>query len=170
MGTYLYIGSVDIRIKKERLPELLAGLVAKLRDPDAGEMLAPDAEAPADLAAAFEFWRFSPEFDDAGDLTGLDFNGEKQGDDEDYLMQVLSRFAEDGGEVYASNSEDSHWVWRFQGGEMRVYYGELVYGHECFTCNEAKGKKQYTICEGCMELPEKIFRAKLFAKKIKRGS
>lgn len=169
MGTYLYLGAVDIKIPKERLPELLAGMIVKLKDPDTG-MLDEESELPADLEAAFGFWRFSPEFDDEGNLTGLDFNGEKQSDDEDKLMLALAPFVEDGGEIYASNSEDYHWVWRFKGGKLQVYDGYLVYGNECFTCgNEAKGK-QYVICGGCMDLPAETFRAKLFAQKVKHGA
>ena len=166
MGTSLYLGSVDIRIPKDKFPELLEALRRCESTPAWGDH--PPAEALT-LDKAFEEWRFTPVYEDeTGDLTDLEWHGEKQGD-EDELWKLMAPFVNDGGTIGFTSSDDYDWQVRFKDGHAECWDRRNIYGYECNGCGEAKGK-QVILCEGCLTLPNETLRAKLFARKILGGA
>lgn len=71
-------------------------------------------------------WRWSPELDDEENIIGLQFEGEKLGDD--FLMfQVLAPFVEEGSFIEMQGEDGWFWLWKFKNGACVELTGEIKY-------------------------------------------
>lgn len=68
-----------------------------------------------DLAAALDAWRWTAEVDDeTGDVTAINFRGEKLGDDH-VLWNAIAPFVEPDCYIQMGGEDGSAWRWTFNG-------------------------------------------------------
>jgi hypothetical protein len=87
-----------------------------------------------DLVAVLEEWRYEAELDDeTGDIVGLQFSGEKLGD-EFQLFQVIAPFVEAGSYLEISGEDGTVWRWVFNGTTCEEKYADMSFeDKETFT-------------------------------------
>lgn len=66
---------------------------------------------------AFQAWRWDPEFDIEGNICGLEFEGEKLGDDEQFF-QTIAPWVRDGSFIEMEGEDGTIWRWTFDDGKM----------------------------------------------------
>jgi len=74
-----------------------------------------DFRAAKTLDAQLMTWRWEAEA--TGDIVGLDFRGEKLGDDE-VLLKALAPFVESGSFIQMSGEDGHSWRWCFDDGKL----------------------------------------------------
>lgn len=67
------------------------------------------------LEEVFEEWRYPVETNDFGDITGIDFYGEKIGDEVE-LFRVIAPFVESGSYLEMHGEDGAFWRWVFKNG------------------------------------------------------
>jgi hypothetical protein len=77
------------------------------------------------LEEALKAWRWAPRIDE-GDIVGLEFKGEKLGDDFT-LFQAIAPFVEDGSFIEMRGEDGAMWKWSFNYTYCRELAGHTVY-------------------------------------------
>jgi len=70
------------------------------------------------LEEAMTEWRYAPETDAEGNITGVNFDGEKIGQ-EDVLFKLIAPFVEDGSFIEMEGEDGCMWRWVFKGGLVK---------------------------------------------------
>ena len=78
------------------------------------------------LQEMFEAWRWFSDEDDDGNITSLEFTGEKLGDDE-YLFEAIASFVREGCYIQFAGENGKIWRWYFTGGKVQAQVGDVVY-------------------------------------------
>jgi len=78
------------------------------------------------LAAALEAWRWDVEMDGDYNIVGINFGGEKLGDDE-ILFRTVAPFVESGSYIEMRGEDGCLWRWRFDDGGFRTQDSKLVW-------------------------------------------
>ncbi len=75
-------------------------------------------------------WRWNPTTDpETGDITKLEFTGEKMGDDK-LLFTALAPFVEPGGEILFRGEDGDAWKYKFDGKNMKEVTARLQWEDE----------------------------------------
>jgi hypothetical protein len=78
------------------------------------------------LQDAFNEWRWTVYLDDAGDIGGINFDGEKSG--QDYkLFECIAPFVKDGGFICMRGEDEAQWQWVFNKGKCEEVEGITRY-------------------------------------------
>ncbi len=75
------------------------------------------------LGEALEEIRYSPIFNDNGDIINVEFNGEKYGDEEIFFA-ALAPFVEKDSYISFEGEDGCKWTWYFNGKEVRKNHGK----------------------------------------------
>ena len=86
-----------------------------------------DADGFKDMKEAITSWRYSGDFDDAGNFMIEYFDGEKWGGDEDCLYRAIAPFVNDGGTIECLGEEGERWRYLFAEGKMTEQTGRTVW-------------------------------------------
>lgn len=70
-----------------------------------------------DLKEAFRAWRWIVDVTKNGDIDGIEFNGEKLGDDE-FLFSTIAPYVEDGSYIQMRGEDGSRWRWYWINGNL----------------------------------------------------
>jgi hypothetical protein len=94
-----------------------------VRELGTGGWVDEDFRQRATLERTLECWRWLLNSNDQGDIVGLDFEGQKLGDDEQ-LFRVLAPFVRPGSYIEVLGEEGYRWRWTFVEGEAGTVYLE----------------------------------------------
>jgi hypothetical protein len=78
------------------------------------------------FATAMRAWRWDVDEDDAGNILGIHFEGEKIGD-ENLLFEAIAPFVNSGCFIEMCGEDDYHWRWKFDNGGVREVPGHVVF-------------------------------------------
>lgn len=78
------------------------------------------------LEQMFKEWRWHPFTDQEGNITELEFTGEKYGDDE-ILFKTLAPFIEDNSQINFRGEDGDKWQYRFNNKQMKKFQGRVSY-------------------------------------------
>jgi len=70
------------------------------------------------IKEAMEAWRWSPDFDEAGDIIGITFKGEKLGDDKTFF-EAIAPYVEAGSYIQMQGEDGEMWRWVFDGKTVK---------------------------------------------------
>lgn len=138
MGYCIQITGCDLRVPKERLPDLLAALKEEWEPDEEGAVpsmrwVSSEAiQAATTLRQVLDEWRWEPYYDTNGDLVELIFQGEKLGDDAN-LMATIAPFADHGGYIEVRGEDDCMWRWVFWRGQLREEFPKVIWEYETMT-------------------------------------
>lgn len=111
-------------IRKENLPATLQAIkelhgkeTVKLGPKHHFRYANPDFYKAETIDKIFKDWRWTPSFNEEGDLDDLQFRGEKLGDEE-ILFKQIAPFVEHGCDIEMTGDNDARWVWAFENGEF----------------------------------------------------
>jgi hypothetical protein len=76
------------------------------------------------LHGALMKWRWEPNYCNDENIVGLDFLGEKLGDD-DVLFATISPFVKDNSEICMASDQGVVWRWLFRGGVAVMQQGTI---------------------------------------------
>ena len=80
-----------------------------------------DAE---NLMDAMEAWRWEVEIDEKGNISGVEFMGEKLGDDK-VLFDAIAPFVKDGSYIEMQGGDGEMWRWVFKDGKCEEIYPKI---------------------------------------------
>ena len=80
----------------------------------------------ASLAELLNAWRWEAEVAPDGDISGLEFQGEKHGD-EDMLFAALAPYVEADSYIEMIGEDDKLWRWHFDGSHVYKLLGVAVF-------------------------------------------
>jgi hypothetical protein len=80
-----------------------------------------------DLHSALMAWRWATDTDELGNITSLDFIGEKLGDEE-VLFEAIAPFVQDGSYIQMAGDDGRIWRWLFQSGKLFSQEGSISFG------------------------------------------
>ena len=83
--------------------------------------------------APYEF-----EFDDDGNITGIEHIGHNLGDDLE-MFQSIAPFVAEGSFLDMSGEDAERWKWIFKDGKCQEIRPKLIWGKECYV-NQKKGE------------------------------
>lgn len=79
-----------------------------------------DFQMSKTIEGVLEAWRWEPEVDEkTGDVIGLEFHGEKLGDDE-VLWKAIAPFVESGSFIEMHGEDGGQWTWNFVDGKLKA--------------------------------------------------
>jgi hypothetical protein len=77
-----------------------------------------DLQAALSLEEMLTWWRWQPSISANGDITKVQFNGEKAGDDE-YLWKAIAPFVEPDSFIEMQGEDGAMWRWKFDGESVQ---------------------------------------------------
>ena len=75
---------------------------------------------------ALDAWRWTAEFDEHGDISGIDFDGEKLGD-ESVLFNAIAPFVVEGSYIQMGGEDQYSWRWVFVDNRCVEIPGKTTY-------------------------------------------
>ena len=128
MGYYIEQRSdMEFKIKKEFIAGCLKALKEMAeRDNNFSWVQNVVVRGADTITQAFHEWRWNVQFNEAGDISALYFEGEKLGD-EDSLFQTIAPFVEAGSYIEISGEEGSIWRYCFDGTDCTESYPEIIW-------------------------------------------
>jgi hypothetical protein len=129
MGYNISLEEAGFRISADNVPKALEALKA-MPDKKYSWMNDNSWQGLDSFGAIMEEWRYPVEFDkDSGDVTGIDFEGEKIGD-EVALFEALAPFVEKGSYIHMSGEDNAQWRWEFDGESLNENEARIVWDEE----------------------------------------
>jgi hypothetical protein len=86
-------------------------------------------EGSAGRAEAAAAWRWYLEEDSKGNVVGIQFNGEKLGDD-NILFEALGPFVQKGSFIQMQGEDGTMWRWTFNGTDMREVTATVSWSYD----------------------------------------
>jgi hypothetical protein len=144
MGYYMSLSDQNFCIKQENFDAALAAIKAMYDDPDAkmsgstwqqgketerffGWVSTEEVMKAETLDDALMAWRWPrAEWVDTEDITALEFEGQKFGDDYE-LMKAIAPFVEDDSYLHMVGEDGEHWRWYFLGGKCVEQQGVITW-------------------------------------------
>jgi hypothetical protein len=83
-----------------------------------------DVDGWANLANAMEEIRWTPTLDDDYNIVGVEFQGEKMGDDMAFFS-AIAEFVEDGSFIQMRGEDGGQWRWKFSGGKCEEEHANV---------------------------------------------
>ena len=125
MGYYMTQGDTKFAINKTKISDVLAAIKSI---PDEGYGWVDGSYVSAEnIDDAFDDWRWAPHYSENGNINGLDFIGQKSGDDL-VLFTAIAPFVEDGSYIVMTGEDGFVWRWLFKGGKITEQAGSMVFG------------------------------------------
>jgi hypothetical protein len=81
----------------------------------------------ATLEEVFDDWRYPVKTDEAGNIVGIYFNGEKLGD-ELVFFKSIAPYVREGSYLNMSGEDGERWQWFFDGTTCEEKAGTVIYG------------------------------------------
>jgi hypothetical protein len=133
MGYYMYQLDTDFFSDKKYWPEMLKA-IQKLHSAEtikdsSGKHFAWVNQLFYEIGSLekiLEEWRWTPEFDNIGNIIGLEFNGEKLGD-EIILFKAIAPYVKSGSYITMRGEDEEYWRWEFVDGELIEKAGHITY-------------------------------------------
>ncbi len=85
-----------------------------------------DFLAAKTISEIFDAWRWSIDTNYNGDISGINFIGEKLGDD-NIFFQAIAPYVEEGSYIQMFNDSGKTWRWCFENGKMLEKYAKLAF-------------------------------------------
>jgi hypothetical protein len=140
MGYYIYQHETEFHIKKENFEKALAAIykIAEEEIESAKKSKYPDQNPQfgwtscktllecKTLADALIEWGWEPICDDSGDISDIQFSGEKLGEEE-VLFKTLAPFVEKDSFIVIEGSDSKWWKWLFDGKTLIEKPGKVVF-------------------------------------------
>jgi hypothetical protein len=134
MGYCIFVKPVTLKIKHADKPAALKAIKAlkgKERIDDSSgrhfSWVSHDFEKLKTLEEMLCEWRWNSKIDeDTGDVIGLEFTGEKYGDD-DLLFKALAPFIEAGAVIEFRGEDGAQWKYVFDGVTYKEKHSKVVY-------------------------------------------
>lgn len=132
MGYCINQEDISFSIKKENFPGALKALNKAVNEDHTvtdwvSEKDVSGINDPQEaLKELLEECRWQPTFDSDGNISDLDFTGEKYGDD-DELFTALAPYVDAGSYIEMRGEDDAHWRWNFDGKTMEENHGKMDY-------------------------------------------
>jgi len=83
-----------------------------------------DVDGWANLAQAMEEMRWEPKLDSEYNIVGIEFCGEKMGDD-NHIFKAIAEFVEDGSFIQMRGEDGDQWRWKFSGGKCEEEHANV---------------------------------------------
>lgn len=132
MGYCISVQESKFTIKKDNFQKALEAIQAlhgKERIEDSGDThffwVDYDFYKIDNLNDMLKEWRWAPTFTN-GDITDIDFTGEKYGDD-DVLFKTIAPFVEAGSFIHFIGEDGNQWKFTFNGKEMKEVSSDTVF-------------------------------------------
>lgn len=129
MGYYISVDFVSITIKKEKFVDALQAIKSlagkeTIHDGGGAHFAWVDNKFTQRdcLHEALKDWRWESEYNDDGDIDGIYFLGEKQGDDL-LLFNAIAPFIEPNSYIRFRGEDGAQWEWSFDGVKLTVEDG-----------------------------------------------
>jgi hypothetical protein len=130
MGYYMTLESSKFRIDIKNHRKALKAIKALSGGEGCGHHFSwvdtTDFKKAKTLAEALEAWRWDAEMDEDYNIIGIDFGGEKLGDDE-ILFRAIAPFVESGSYLELQGEDGCLWRWRFDNGGFRQQDSKIVW-------------------------------------------
>ena len=81
------------------------------------------------LDQAMYEWRYKPEYDEGGNVIGIDFCGEKLGSDEE-MFAAIAPFVKHGSFIEMHGEDGAMWRWKFVNGQMKEISAKIIWDDE----------------------------------------
>lgn len=140
MGYYINQRGADFKIKKNNIKKALEAI--KALDPENGGggsyrdgrkfesyfawVNTNEYKNAKTLKEAVQAFRWDIEFDKGGNCINIYFEGEKVGDDDQFL-EALAPFVEPGSYIEMQGENGEIWRWVFNGETMKEVYAEVTF-------------------------------------------
>lgn len=130
MGYYMDQRGSEFKVKAknvEALREALADHTACQRHISwVSKSVVLDAYYADDIRGMFQEWRWEITIDDDGNITAIEFIGEKLGDDAD-MFEAIGPHVEAGSYIEMSGEDSDRWRWVFTGTAVETVQGRVVW-------------------------------------------
>lgn len=87
---------------------------------------ATDFNRAKNIGEVLEAWFYDPEFDEAGNITGVNFSAEKLGADKE-LFDAIAPFVEKGSFIEMNGEDGTTWRWIFNGTTCEEVYPTITW-------------------------------------------
>ena len=77
-----------------------------------------------------ENYGYVPITDNDGNVTDLDFAGDKLAYDEDEMFEKIAPYVDDGSFIEMSGEDGAQWRWVFSGGKVREVKAKIIWDEE----------------------------------------
>ena len=133
MGYYISQGDTNFTIQKKHFPGAIDALKNSINK-DINDWvntieLDPNDNAHTQIKTLLEECRWEPDFDEDGNISYINFTGEKLGDEE-VIFTILAPFIDAGSFVTIHGEDDTIWRYEFDGKGI-----EENYAIQDFECN-----------------------------------
>lgn len=122
MGCYISITESKFSIRADQKEGALKALRA-LASTEIFAWVGRDWAQRPTLAKTLEDWHWELLEDECGNVTGIFFHGQNQGDDE-AMFNAIAPFVDPGSFIEVQEEEGACWRWAFNKGEEGVYMEE----------------------------------------------
>lgn len=126
MGYNIKLVGCDFWIGSENADEALEALRHRTEPDRQAWMNRATPEEWDYLKEALEDWRFMATLDDERNIVGLQFIGEKVGD-ENVLFDTLAPYVGDESYLEFQGADGERWRYVFEGGDVEKVYGEVTF-------------------------------------------
>lgn len=134
MGYCIHQVDSFIKIKRDKFKEALAAIKAlagkeTIEDSGGSHFSWVDDDFATkydDLHDMMEEWRYELEYDDEGNVDGIQFTGEKIGDDL-ILFNAIAPFVEAGNYITMMGEDGAKWKWAFDGTTCKEQDSTVVF-------------------------------------------
>lgn len=133
MGYNIYQGDSSFMIRKEHFPALIAA---------AQKMCPHKFDSMSSVREVFEYFRFSVQSDEHGNLSEIEFTGQKAGS-EDKLFELVAPYVEAGSYISFAGEDNELFQYSFNGKDCETVYPLLLWP-EC-PSEPKKGMKRYIL-------------------------
>jgi len=118
MGYYISITESKFSIRADQKEGALKALRALASQPSYAWVEKDWAQRPT-LAKTLEDWRWELLEDESGNVTGICFTGQKQGDDAE-MFNAIAPFVDPGSFIEVIGEDGYRWRWAFNKGEEGI--------------------------------------------------
>lgn len=130
MGYCISLNESKFNMKKENLPAALEALksLAK-KNKNLSWVYSGDVINSETFEEAMAEFRYEVVLDENGNVTFIDFTGEKFGSD-DLMFSAIAPFVESGSYIEMCGEDGEFWMWKFKDGKFKEVQAKRVYEDE----------------------------------------
>lgn len=125
MGYMIWQAGEQFSIAAEHKDDALAAVKAATT-PGYAWVDTEGVQSARTLEEALRAWRWMGTSEDSGDISGIEFKGEKAGDDE-ILWSAIAPYVTSGSFIEMVGEEGERWRWKFDDGECREVIAKVVW-------------------------------------------
>ena len=128
MGYYISLHNYDFIIAAAEKDNVLKAL-HNMPDISYSWVSISEVKKTQSLDQAMYEWRYQLGYDDGGNVIGIDFCGEKLGD-EALMFKAIAPFVKDGSFIEMHGEDGAMWRWKFVNGTMKEISAKIVWDDE----------------------------------------